>query len=85
MTREDAVKLLTTYMLSKDWEGNEDTLTAFGMAVEALAQECVLDKVEKTINFEEQWLRVAGYNAYNVDVAFTSIKHTLREGVIDHD
>lgn len=39
----------------------------------------VLDKISAEIEREEKWLMIAGYNAYNVYVAFNSIKRVLKE------
>ena len=35
------------------------------------------DKVRTEIEAQEQWLAEAGYNAYNVGIAFSAIKHAL--------
>lgn len=39
----------------------------------------VLDKIRAEIDRQEKWLMCAGYNAYNVDIAFNSIKSVLSE------
>lgn len=39
----------------------------------------VLDKISAEIEREEDWLKIAGYNAYNVYIAFNSIKRVLKE------
>lgn len=39
----------------------------------------VLDKIRAEIEKQEKWLLQAGYNAYNVDIAFSSIKSVLTE------
>lgn len=39
----------------------------------------VLDKIKAEIDRQEKWLMSAGYNAYNVDIAFNSIKSVLSE------
>lgn len=39
----------------------------------------VLDKISAEIENQEKWLDCAGYNAYNVDIAFNSIKKVLKE------
>lgn len=39
----------------------------------------VLDKIRAEIDRQEKWLMCAGYNAYNVDIAFNSIKKVLKE------
>lgn len=42
-------------------------------------QEPILDKIIAEIEKQEKWLLQAGYNAYNVDIAFNSIKLALAE------
>ena len=46
-------------------------------------KEVVLDKIRAEIEKQEKWLLQAGYNTYNVDIAFNSIKLALAksEGV----
>lgn len=39
----------------------------------------VLDKIKAEIDRQEKWLMCAGCNAYNVDIAFNSIKKVLKE------
>ena len=39
----------------------------------------VLDKIRAEIEEQEKWLLQAGYNTYNVDIAFNSIKRALAE------
>lgn len=39
----------------------------------------VLDKISAEIERQDNWLMIAGYNAYNVDIAFSSIKKVLKE------
>ena len=39
----------------------------------------VLDKIRAEIERQEKWLLRAGYNTYNVDIAFNAIKHLLAE------
>lgn len=38
-----------------------------------------LDRIREKINREEKWLEQAGYNAYNVEIAFNAIKRSLNE------
>lgn len=38
-----------------------------------------LDKIRAEIEQEEKWLSIAGYTAYNVDIAFDAIKAVLGE------
>lgn len=42
-------------------------------------QESALDKVRAEIEKQDKWLAQAGYNAYNVDIAFNSIKRVVAE------
>lgn len=39
----------------------------------------VFDKIRTEIDRQEKWLLQAGYTAYNVDIAFDSIKSVLTE------
>lgn len=41
--------------------------------------EPIIDKIRTEIEKQEKWLLQAGYNAYNVDIAFWSIKSVLTE------
>lgn len=49
------------------------------MATKVLEKEPILDKIREEIEKQEKWLLQAGYNAYNVDIAFSSIKSVLAE------
>ena len=40
-------------------------------------QDSILNKIRAEIEAQEKWLAEAGYNAYNVSIAFESIKHAL--------
>lgn len=42
--------------------------------VAEIRQEPVLDKLRAEIERQEKWLMDAGYNAYNVDIAFNAVK-----------
>lgn len=44
-----------------------------------IKQEPILDKIREEIEKQEKWLLQAGYNEYNVDIAFSSIKSVLAE------
>ena len=46
---------------------------------EYLEQEPILDKIRAEIETQEKWLAQSEYNAYNVDIAFNSIKLVLAE------
>ena len=49
------------------------------MATKVLEKEPILDKIRAEIEKQEKWLLQAGYNEYNVDIAFSSIKSVLAE------
>jgi len=68
MTREE----VTIQSLLGHIEALEET-------IKALEQEPILDKIRAEIEKQEKWLMQAGYNAYNVDIAFNSIKLALSE------
>lgn len=42
----------------------------------------VLDKIKNEIDRQEKWLLQAGYNAYNVDIAFDAIKSVVAESEV---
>lgn len=44
-----------------------------------LDQESMLEKIRAEIDCQEKWLMDAGYNAYNVDIAFNSIRSVVKE------
>ena len=54
-------------------------------AIKALAHEPVLDKIRAEIERQEKWLMDAGYTAYNVDIAFSSIRSAVAESEGDHE
>ena len=43
----------------------------------------ILDKIIAEIDKQEKWLLQAGYNAYNVDIAFSAIKSVLKESEVE--
>ena len=81
MTREEAIKWLNIEL--KEWENDclskHPIKEALSVAIEALEQEPILDKIREEIEKQEKWLLQAGYNEYNVDIAFSSIKSVLAE------
>lgn len=88
MTREEAINELSVlWERHKCYDGKEairyfldgNYVEALDMAIKALEQEPILDKVRAEIDKQEKWLLQAGYNAYNVDVAFSAIKSVLKE------
>ena len=75
MTREQAIiRIKGLY-----GNGYAEQEQALDMAIKALEQEPVLDKIRAEINRQEKWLLQAGYTAYNVDIAFDTIKAILAE------
>ena len=48
---------------------------------EDLDQENIFKQLEAEIEWEKEWLASAGYNAYNVGIAFDSIKHILDKAI----
>lgn len=42
-------------------------------------QDHILDMVQAEVEAQEKWLMEAGYNAYNVSIAFESIKRALKK------
>lgn len=62
---ENALKRIEK--LEKDKRKDEDTTK----------EESVADKVRAEFEKQEKWLSQAGYNAYNVSLAFNSVKRAL--------
>lgn len=42
-----------------------------------------IEEVLNKIETEEKWLSDAGYNAYNIDIAFKSILSRIRKELLD--
>lgn len=57
-----------------EWEHDHEILKAYSDGANG-----VLDEIKAEIDCQEKWLMSAGYNAYNVDIAFDSIKSVLSE------
>ena len=78
MTREEAIKVIRKMLAYTDLSVRanltSDMVEACRLAIKALEQEPILDKIRAEIERQEKWLMDAGYNAYNVDIAFSSIK-----------
>jgi len=70
MTKEQAINYLRNSGFSSE---------QIKEIVKALEQEPILDKIRAEINRQEKWLLQAGYTAYNVDIAFDTIKAILAE------
>ena len=60
----------------RDWK---DTVDMLKRLPSVTPQEPVLDKMRTEIEKQDKWLAQAGYNAYNVDIAFNSIKRVIAE------
>ena len=80
MTREEAINLLS--QMRKDGEGflSDNTIEAYDMAIKALEQEPILDKIRAEIDRQQKWLLQAGYTTYNVDIALDAIKAVVAGG-----
>lgn len=85
MTREEAIDLLDNLIGMVEDNHNSNYDTALQMAIKALLQETILDKVRAEIDKQEKWLLLlqTGYNAYNVDIAFSAIKSVLKESEVE--
>ena len=70
MTKEQAINYLRSSGFSSE---------QIKEIVKALEQEPALDKIRAERNRQEKWLLQAGYTAYNVDIAFNTIKAVLAE------
>ena len=66
----------------RDWK---DTVEMLKKLPSVTPQEPVIDKVKAEIEKQDKWLVQAGYNAYNVDVAFNSIKRVIAESEDRYD
>ena len=55
---------------------NKDLTCAYAKGVYDTREETatILDKIRAEIELQETWLMIAGYNAYNADIAFNAIK-----------
>lgn len=49
------------------------------LILELLEQNIIFDKVKAEVEEQEKWLMSAGYNAYNVGIAFDAIKLAIAE------
>lgn len=80
MTREERLELLKQiekdiHVCSLESTFLDDAKScAIHSVIEELEQEPVIDKIRGEIEQQERWLMNAGYNAYNVDIAFNAIK-----------
>lgn len=48
-----------------------------------MKEKSTLDKVRVELEKQEKWLSEAGYNAYNVSIAFNSIRLAATEKIIN--
>lgn len=80
MTKEEAIKCIRNLLRGReDKRGKTEIDIALEMAIKALDQGSVLDKIRVEIVKQEKWLMYAGYNVYNVDIAFDAIKSVVAE------
>lgn len=81
MTNEEAKDLLDNLigMVSDNQESDYDTALIMGIKALEQEKEPILDKIRAEIDRQEKWLLQAGYNAYNVDIAFDAIKSVVAE------
>jgi len=68
MTREEALEFIAQSIKS------DVDMAKVADALKALEQKPIIDKIRAEIERQEKWLMVAGYNQYNVDIAFNAIK-----------
>lgn len=62
----------------RDWKDTVKMLKSLPSVIPQPKTE-VLDKIRVEIEKQDKWLAQAGYNAYNVDIAFNSIKRVIAE------
>ena len=80
MTREDAISIMNVIVHMLEPQYDTDRIEdAVEIAIKALEQESIFDKIRAEINRQEKWLLQAGYTAYNVDIAFDAIKSVVAE------
>lgn len=90
MTREEAIecnKNLKMYMKLSDKNQPckflAENYIALDMAIQALEQKPVLDKIrakiDNAIEFERKWLYDAGYISKDIDIALDAIKSVMAE------
>lgn len=87
MTREEAIKLLVNATYSDEWQGNEDLTTAHNMAIKALEQEPILDKIRAEIEAREMVAEhTIEYQFYNMALNdVLQIIDKYKEGVSNAD
>ena len=83
MTKEEAKLVLDnarpqTKEIDRQFYDDEDLNNALDMAIEALEQSSDVEDLIKEVSEQEMWLSDAGYNAYNVDIAFKSIIRAIQ-------
>lgn len=57
-------------------------IDSFDSVASGIRQEPILNKIRTEIEKQDKWLAQAGYNAYNVDIAFNSIKRVVAESEV---
>lgn len=74
---------LDFYLQNHTDDYSAESHMAMMMAIDALKSSenlnNVLGKIRDEIDTQDKWLAQAGYNAYNVDIAFNSIKRVIAE------
>ena len=58
-------------------------IDSFDRVTSGIKQESILGQIRAEIEKQEKWLLQAGYNAYNVDIAFSAIKSVLVESEVE--
>lgn len=85
MTKEEIIDNIAR-LNSEIWRDREEVRTEIGKLLaelkKALEQQSIEDSVVeyllKQVSEQEMWLSVAGYNAYNADIAFKSIIRSIK-------
>lgn len=82
MTKEEHISNLQTIGCD-GWTVTTEAYKSLQFAIESLEQEPILNKIKDEIDKQEKWLLQAGYNAYNVDIAFDAIKAVVAESEVE--
>ncbi len=85
MTREEAIQELKIQFLGEYDRQREAKNIAIKALEQLRVQESILDKIIAEIERQEKWLMNAGYNTYNVDIAFSSIKSALQKARMNNE
>jgi hypothetical protein len=68
-----------TYLVAQAVNHNAEVLENALNRIKELEKRMTKEEVIAEIEEQEKWLAEAGYNAYNVDIAFGSIIRVLRQ------